>query len=107
MLNIKLTNFFKELIIKEDLINTGNLLNSVKVFIEYKEYEINVNIIGKNYLKYLDAKYKLVDKFINSDIFNEEIAYILLENSLKEIINIIDNNNYNIIEPKINLFINN
>lgn len=76
-LNKVLTDEFKKVIIKEDLIDTGAMLRSVRVFTDIKRDKVIVNITAKYYLKYLYYPYTLVPQFTSSKGFIDEIERIL------------------------------
>lgn len=76
-MNERLTNLFKSIIIKEDLIDTGALLKSVRVFVKINYSTVEINITSKFYVKYLKDRYDLVIQFINNPIFEEETGNLL------------------------------
>jgi len=76
-LNKTLTELFRQVIIKEDLIDTGALLKGVRVFTDLKRDKIVVNITSKFYLKYLYYPYNLVQQFYSTPAFKKEVERIL------------------------------
>jgi hypothetical protein len=90
-LNRTLTTLFADKIIKEDLIDTGALLRSIKVFTDYNRDVLEVNIVSKFYLKYLKDKYHLVEQFKNDPIFANEVALLLLPLFEIQIFTIVNN----------------
>jgi len=76
-LNKTLTELFRQVIIKEDLIDTGAMLKGVRVFTDLKRDKIIVNITSKYYLKYLYQPYTLVPQFTSTTAFREEVQRIL------------------------------
>jgi hypothetical protein len=78
MVNTTLTNLFKGVIIKEDLIDTGRLLASVVVFTTINlNGSIIVNVDCEDYIKYLLTDYRIVYQFTNNDIFEREMEVML------------------------------
>lgn len=101
MVSKSLTNVFKAIIKKEDLIDTGALLKSARVFIDIERDEIRVNLVSKYYLKYLDDRYRVTEQFLNTDIYIEEIGSLILELYEVKIINIINSGVVSDYNPKV------
>lgn len=77
-INKTLTTLFADKIIKEDLIDTGALLKSIRVFTDYNRDILQINITSKFYLKYLKDRYYLVEQFKNDPVFINEVGILLL-----------------------------
>lgn len=106
-LNKTLTVLFCDKIIKEDLIDTGALLKSIRVFSDYERDILKINITSKYYLKYLKDKYHLVEQFKNDPIFINEVASLLLPLYEARIYNIVNNiPGSKSFEPNVMIYIN-
>lgn len=106
-MNERLTNLFKSIIIKEDLIDTGALLKSVRVFVKVDYDVVIINITSKYYVKYLKDKYRLIDQFLIDPILTDELELIytpIYETYLQNKINNIPG--LREINPRITLLIN-
>jgi hypothetical protein len=66
----------KDIIVKEGLVDTGRLRDSVKISIRGNEIDIST----EDYFKYLDKDYKLTEQFENSKAF--DVAVKRLENAI-------------------------
>lgn len=89
-MNEKLTKLFKDLIIKEDLIDTGALLKSVRVFVKVDYDLVIINITSKYYVKYLKDRYHLIDQFLSNSVLNQELELIytpIYETYLENLVN--------------------
>jgi len=105
--NTQLTELFKKLIVKEDLIDTGALLESIRVFTDYNRDELKVNIVSKYYLRYLKDRYYLIDQFKNDPIFVNEVGILLIPLYDIQLYNIINNiPGSTRFEPSVNIYVN-
>lgn len=66
----------KDIIVKEGLVDTGRLKNSVSITLKNNEIDISV----EDYYKYLDKPYNLTKQFENSKAF--DVAVKRLEESI-------------------------
>ena len=66
----------RDIIVKEGLVDTGRLKNSVSITLKNNEIDISV----EDYYKYLDKPYNLTKQFENSKAF--DVAVKRLENSI-------------------------
>jgi hypothetical protein len=89
--NNTLTKLFKDIVIKEDLIDTGALLKSIRVFNDYNRDILQINITSKYYVKYLKDRYHLVEQFKNNPVFVNEIGLLLLPLLDIQLYNIVNN----------------
>lgn len=77
-MNAILTNAFKRIIEKEQLIDTGALLSSVVIDMEISPLFINIYLNCEDYVKYHIEERNLLDQFFDdSDVSNE--IYRLLD----------------------------
>ena len=77
MLNNTLTTVFKDVIKSSGLVASGKLLNSIKVFSTVENFNVKIDIISEDYLKFLVDKYNLIEKFQSNLYFVKEIENIL------------------------------
>lgn len=78
-MNIELTNAFKDIIVSNGLIDTGNLFRSISVDI-YQEYtDIIVDVNGLDYIKYLYDDYSLSMQFSSTNIFQSVVGDLMYE----------------------------
>lgn len=98
-ININLSNLFKSIIVEEDLIDTGALLKSIRVFVDIRKNMIIVNITSKYYVKYLKDKYHLVEQFKGSNVYIEEISNLIMPLFEKQIMGIIDGEKVSPFDP--------
>ena len=66
----------RDIIVKEGLVDTGRMKNSVSITLKNNEIDISV----EDYYKYLDKPYNLTKQFENSKAF--DVAVKRLENSI-------------------------
>lgn len=66
----------RDIIVKEGLVDTGRLKNSVSITLKNNE----IDILVEDYYKYLDKPYNLTKQFENSKAF--DVAIKRLENSI-------------------------
>lgn len=90
MVNTTLTKLFKSVIIKEDLIDTGRLLNSIVVFTNVSDTgAIVINVDCEDYIKYHLVDYRIINQFTNNNIFELEIEDMIapiIESSIQDIV---------------------
>jgi len=106
-MNEELTNLFKSIIVKEDLIDTGALLRSIRVFTRVNYSTIEINITSKYYVKYLKDRYYLVQQFIDSPIFVQEsgnLLYPLIEAQIINTLNGVPQSQS--FDPKVTVLVN-
>lgn len=89
-MNQELTNLFKSIIINEGLVDTKALLNSIRVFVKIDYDLVIINIVSKTYLKFLNERYDLTEKFVDDPSFSKELEKIytpIYETYLQNLIN--------------------
>jgi hypothetical protein len=103
----ELTKTFKGIIQKEDLIDTGALLRSATVFIDIKRDVLQVNLVSKYYVKYLNDRYNITKQFMNSSDFKKVVESELnklLEIKMFNILNRLGGDNT--FNPRVQILIN-
>ena len=73
-MNSALTDAYKKIVMRLQLIDTGNLLRSINVDVSINRQELIINVKGVDYLEYVDKKYQLSKLFSESFEFNNEIS---------------------------------
>lgn len=101
MINNNLTIEYKKILQSNKLVDSGKLLNSIKVDVFESGNDIIVNVISLPYLIYLVKDYKLSQQFTNSKSFENEIGGILYSKTEEYINNILNGVSSNISEPQI------
>lgn len=74
----------REVIIEKGLVDTGKLLNSIRV--EINNY--NIDIIAEDYFKFLDEKHNITNDLLNSSKYQTAVDMLvehLIKEQLKEI----------------------
>jgi hypothetical protein len=104
--NNQLTNTFKGIIQKEDLIDTGALLRSAKVYVDINRDIIQVNLVSKYYVKYLNDRYNITKQFMNTDVFQNEVGNLLVELFNIKLVNIINTGKDTNFNPDVIILIN-
>lgn len=88
--NQKLTRLYKSLIKKKQLIDTGTLLASIKVYVVNTSRKITIVVVGIDYHKYLKDPFNLVNEFQESSVFQDvinEYYTARMEKAMENIIN--------------------
>ena len=76
--NVALTAGFKELLRRVQLEDTGDLLNSVQVFVAVdSKLNVKIDVRSLDYLKYHIEKKKLPEKFAALPIFEAVVSKLL------------------------------
>ncbi len=83
MIEKQIEELIKNRITKLKLIDTGALLASINVTLVNGK----INIEAKEYFKYLDERYDILNYVTSSSEFNDIISKIIEENILKELDN--------------------
>lgn len=107
MTNSVLTNVFKNILKQNGLVDSGKLVNSIKVDTNLNDDTIIVNIISLPYLIYLNKDYNLVKQFSNTSEFQNEVGGIFLQLTEKIVSDILSGKPIPNIEPQVIVKINN
>lgn len=88
-MNNILSELFREIIIKMDLIDTGALYRSIVVTVTTQLDSIIVDIEAEDYLKFLWERYGLIEQFTNDAIFQREMEKIYERKYLNQVQNLL------------------
>jgi hypothetical protein len=90
MINIKLTNLYKDILRKNNLVDSGKLSQSIKIDSLLKDNILYINIMSLDYLKYLVTPNQLTKQFVSNQLFIDEtqnLFYNMIEKSVDDILN--------------------
>lgn len=106
-MNNILTNTYKNIIKKNQLVDSGKLLNDLQVDSFFEGINLIINIKAPIYLTYLNNDYKLNDQFIVTNEFQNEVNNMIFAKAEPIINDIIDGKNVTVPDYKILIRINN
>lgn len=88
-LHLNLTNSFKDIIRDNGLIDTGELIDSIRVFVSVQNSIMTIRLGGADHLKYLIEPFRLLEQWSSSSRFNtivEDIIQSLIETEMENIL---------------------
>jgi hypothetical protein len=76
-MNTLLRDGFKEIIIREGLVDTGRLRDSISVNVSLNGPVLSVNIEAEDYVKYYLSDRKLVEQWSNLEVVKAELERLM------------------------------
>lgn len=101
MQNLKLTNLYKTILQKNELVDSGDLYQSVIVDTSLLDNVLTINIKSLDYLKYLVKDNNLTNQFTSNKKFDDEVTNIFFEYIEKTISDILEGKTETVKEPQI------
>ena len=79
ILNVQMTNVFKEIILSEKLYDTGALYRSIQVYYNLVPPTLYINITSEDYVKYYISDRGLTRQLLNHPVFETEVSGLVFD----------------------------